>query len=155
MLYTNSAPLTGFECAFSLSDTVTSGSLLYRGGAQVGEKWAWVPFSEVNCRLELSQRRLGCRGWISMGSSYTSSEEEEQEEPAHWASCHPHQDLRPGVPELCPSAAASVWKLDQNSDVPPASSPSSAGSGNRSWDMVIVWIFFLSAVVCEEQALSR
>lgn len=57
------------------------------------------------------------------------------------------------VPELCPSAAASVWKLDQNSDVPPASSPSFAGSGHRSWDMVIVWIFFLSAVVCVKNRL--
>lgn len=36
----------------------------------MGEGQARAPFSEVNCSLGLSQRRLGCRGWVSMDSSY-------------------------------------------------------------------------------------
>lgn len=61
------------------------------------------------------------------------------------ALCHP-SGPQTWLPELCPLLLP-VWKLDQSSDIPPASSHSFAGSGNRSWDMVIVWIFFLSAVV--------
>lgn len=36
----------------------------------MGEGQARVPLSEVNCSLGLSLRRLGCRGWVSMDSSY-------------------------------------------------------------------------------------
>lgn len=36
----------------------------------MGEGQARVPLSEVNCSLGLSRRRLSCRGWVSMDSSY-------------------------------------------------------------------------------------
>lgn len=124
-------------------------------GSPGGRGTAWVPFSDVTCRLGLSQRRLGCRGWISTDPSCRPALERSSRRSLPTGTVPSQSGPHTRVPELCPSAAASVWKLDQNSDVPLASSPSFAGSGNRSWDMVIVWIFFLSAVVCEEQALSR
>lgn len=114
----------------------------------MGEGQAWVPFSEVNCRLGLSQRRLVCRGWISMDSSYHPAlQRRSRRTSLPTGPCAIPLGPQTWLPEFCPSAAASVWKLDQNSVIPPASSPSFAGSGNRSWGMVIVWIFFLQLCV--------